>query len=1338
VVYLEVKAKIVKHSNNHILPIILLVLFTLCSASVLGLTSSDIVGIGMSPPPPADDACELHMAFRYIEPGTVDLNNLIIDDAFVAGSAPVFDFLKRIDAISKATGETRSLTVYGYSSYEGSASVNKDLAQKRANVLARAMEDSIQINKYKGVSSIGVGSIQGKSVMFYDLTAKEKKAIDDFYRTRSTQAERTQIFANVPALMENRRAVIVWGGGSPSVVSFSGGSFILVQNGCPEPKPEKPVCGDGKADSSKECDDSAGMDCSAKGPNLKCSDCKCIPADVLTPANCGNNKIEEGEQCDGTSDTACPGKCQGCKCFKNPFPWWYLLPLLLLIPFIYRMRKSRGEKRKRDEGLKDNVGTICIFLARLIKKKAEVIEAIRALEERISLLDVTAKKDLAEYIKKFRDVAYLRDQRSPESLMLGKAGKGIREIFEMYLELIGLLLELESLEATLLNFISDLKDGCREIFEDKVNHRSATLEKMNILISEEEARLLDDTILKKLTDQATKINEEIRKIETTVEDHIREMGLGISGIVSFFGHDKWKKKWIEEYGEGGEEAFKKIWWAKHDLKFRAPLYLREEGSRTLFQRRTGIHKIFGRWKDKDGNNKDGNKQTVISTAPDSPEEKEWKERAKKLYSMDISTRSAYVKNIGADITENIGRDMHILSDLFKIVKIGNEKEIQKLAVHKDEDLIGKSPDDLKAKGFRYGGSLQDEIDSLESLMKMICYGFAVKIEYPVDRKVKKRDLDKLLAEKTNFTAKIVGGAPNFKYVWYWGQYEWDSTKKTSDQDTRIIRLSGSEAIEYSMSDKRILKYDYGFMGLKKKTSRDDVCVAFKEPYISTDNKCTLHVLVIDANGKVAHDHVTIQLEGIEPKDVCVLSGRVVKSDDIHYGVEGAEVWVKHAETKGGELVEYMEGGKIVKVTSGHDGKFVIKGKFKYDVRLFAEKGDSKGNSLISDLGRPVNASGEHVPFDCPPGRYDIVIPMIFMHVPALPSLDYPDAIDDEIIKNIAKLQDITDAKINVQGSQGVKNYAAEQLKNMRKEIEDHLDRINKSKGRVKIEDTKSAPLGLDDYSKNRFFGYYNPNMQKLTIVSIEKFVFGSERELPINSAQKVFKTKGVSEDYFIRALYGGNIVAIKMVVDIIEEKKKLIKDYIISLKEFEDKLAKAADTAAKDNDEELFNLYEKMIHCFTNIREFYDKHGTLKSLDTIEAALKAMTEFNKKMVTITDKNYRDALNITNDADMVKYSSSLGDRMSCRDDTVDRMLCELYRWKHSTEQTWEQEEKNLDDAFNKVIAEIKENIALLVDELNTPTKVMKENYDTFSRDIQEFKALKERRNKEAKEGKRLAA
>ena len=341
---------------------------------------------------------------------------------------------------------------------------------------------------------------------------------------------------------------------------------------------------------------------------------------------------------------------------------------------------------------------------------------------------------------------------------------------------------------------------------------------------------------------------------------------------------------------------------------------------------------------------------------------------------------------------------------------------------------------------------------------------------------------------------------------------------------------------------------------------------------------------------------------------------------------------------------------------------------------------------------------------------------------------------------------------------------------MRQEILTHLNEINEfRKTKNYLTDDKkemhkllckvSSPNGLNNYKEGRFFGWIDINdmhqkgfQAPLRITTVEKFVFGSPRPFVIGytgegSSGKIgegsgddylkqnnfaFQTKGVGAATFMTLLFAGNIEAINQLVLVIEEKKKLLTDYVAKVKEFEDKIYALA---VKEQDTDIAKIYDNIRMCFTNIRQFLEKHGTLNNLNDIELELKKIIDFNgKSPITMDDKTFVSSMNIQEAKDLDNYvKKHAGSRIKSHNTHVDNMICQIYGWKTTTGESWEQEARSLEMAFNGVNEETMVWVNTLIEDLRHWMETMDENYKILAEDLQTLNEYWEaKQKKELKE------
>jgi hypothetical protein len=920
-----------------------------------------------------ENACEAHVEFAFSTPdGAPNTWSL---SQIVSGNAGIIDeFLERTIAYQMTNQVSMPVYVHGFSSYEGGTAINNRLASQRADAVVRLLNERIaqlapqlraRYPDFDPAFTVGQaqrGTVRGKTDEFWPLSQADKRAINRV--TGLNNDQRAALFGPIQPLRENRRGILTFGSAEYSIVPISTG--LLDTGGCPPVEPPAPDenCGNLVVDPGEECDIQASLtECNGQQGTFTCGEpgtpdaCKCV-AEGQTGQCTANGVRDAGEECDPDSPTNTCGDgktCNDqCKCqmedvsgMCGTYYWKCILPLLLLlllIPWAYRTRRHSGKQREAATGkeLKEK-REICIFLASIVQKENDLMKAIRELEEKVHALTPEVRNQFADYIKKFRDVAYLRDLTSPESQCLDKAGAEIKEIFKDYLELVVDLLEFEKLKATVAALCRKLRKGVEEYKAN--NGVSLTFNELGIKLDAAEVEMLEKRVLPDLEQHTQNVLTELRKIEITMEEHVREMGLGLSGIVSFFGKGRWERKFKQQYGADGEKAYQELWWVKHGLRGHAPIYMRSEDMiRTGERHRWPFNKM--KWK--------GDLQ--VTTLEGSDEEKKWKERAEKIWGpgQDPQTKSAYIQKIGADIVANIEQDRHMLDALFRIEHINTPTTSQMTGLAMTGHVKGLSQGAMFAHGLKYGGHLQMELESIIRLIELICEGrlkpLEVKIDAPAHLKITAEKLDEIMKNKESFKATIKGGAPVFKHTWHWGPHTGDLAGGIADQIGNNFTMNPLWQLTPDNGKERSIEFNGGFSALSAFVAKTPHANIFNQIF-SVDNKSqryTLHISVVDTKGNVAHDSVIIDVSGNN-----VIEGRVVSDENPKQGIPDAEVWVKHSQYPDGRVVvDYVENNAIVIVHTDKDGNFKIQGKFMHHIIVYAKKEDVEGWHTLKPNGKP--------------------------------------------------------------------------------------------------------------------------------------------------------------------------------------------------------------------------------------------------------------------------------------------------------------------------------------------------------------------------------------------------
>ncbi|MFC1742155.1 hypothetical protein ACFL3V_06475 [Nanoarchaeota archaeon] len=242
-------------------------------------------------------------------------------------------------------------------------------------------------------------------------------------------------------------------------------------------------------------------------------------------------------------------------------------------------------------------------------------------------------------------------------------------------------------------------------------------------------------------------------------------------------------------------------------------------------------------------------------------------------------------------------------------------------------------------------------------------------------------------------------------------------------------------------------------------------------------------------------------------------------------------------------------------------------------------------------------------------------------------------------------------------------------------------------------------------------------------ISMQKRVFGPKDNAANPDIKRISR--------FVSDIYGENVAQVQTLLDIVKEKKAILGRYMSDLKAYEAKLTRMADEAMNKQDQELFNIYEKMITCFSNIRDYITQHELLHTLDFIELMLEESIdlEFGKSLVNMNDKNFVEVVNVNSEVDMSQVTKQTEYRAKAKADDVDRLVCELFRWKHGVSESnanWTKPGFLVED-FDKILNEILEQKETLRRELGRFYEVLEENYHHFAADLQEFHELQKSRD-----------
>jgi len=470
--------------------------------------------------------------------------------------------------------------------------------------------------------------------------------------------------------------------------------------------------------------------------------------------------------------------------------------------------------------------------------------------------------------------------------------------------------------------------------------------------------------------------------------------------------------------------------------------------------------------------------------------------------------------------------------------------------------------------------------------------------------------------------------------------------------------------------------------------------------------------------EIDYNYVELMIPKKVPPDAkSVIKGKVVDHDHPETPVKGATVWIQLSDTPDfKEKQDYTENGELVKYITKADGMFELKGLF--------------GQKFVQVYATTENGGeGYHKtppePFKCPPDRDDVIVPMVFPA--AEPGFKIPEPISKDIKDNLDKIMLIAQGKIGAQKLppevRGLGNHARKVIEQMMKEIEEHNSEVaKKGASRYKHNPKPSSPRGLNNFKEGRFFGFLRDveGGKKMSILNIEKFIFGSGKEMLIDFSGKgwMFKTKGMKVDWMVDAVLAGDVGVTKEIVKLIDEKKTLFEEYIRKLKDVESQIDKRIHEAYSDNDKQLFTLYEKMKTCFTNIRQYIESHRVVEGLETIKMYLEDPKKNLKKYIESWDPK---------GADNMQRSPSYG---------PESWEYRLTGMKKDVRTEYPAQDFGLVQAVDEVLAVLKKHINELRIELNSAIPVVEGNYAELKKDIQQFQELHRSRAK-ARAGIRAA-
>jgi hypothetical protein len=538
---------------------------------------------------------------------------------------------------------------------------------------------------------------------------------------------------------------------------------------------------------------------------LVCSgnECKLIPAEACTEGQtrdaetgeCTGTVCSEGQEFNEEEDACTPvagGFARVGEALGNYWPW--LLALLALLaalfflgPFSpYRIRRTKGVERiiKSVEAK-----TICELIGNLISAKENVIKQITAFEEKIIKIDNwKIRSQFEKYLREFRDIAYLRDPTSDESKNLSHVEKEVKDLLCDYLNLCTYLMYLEKIEYALFeDFIPNLQLG---LLEAKSGKKPKRLNDMGIFLRDlDEIRAVEE-LLAVLRQESEIILSATKKIESTVEEHVWESHMLLNGLFASLRKHKRSEKLINKYGE---ETFKSLWESRRDLHtkeagFHVPMYLRKDEARFsrpgfMCRARNAVFSGPMTWLMGKLHNNDGrwHPDEHVSINPvDAASEKERAELKRKLDDVKrrvheiwgddkrIQIQSAYIQKLGIEILDNIKKDGHLLSALFRIEATSNPTPLKagliKSLYKKISPGTMHNPENLP-KGYVHGGSIPKELYALKNLREIICKGsiepLRINIEGNKTLHIKEAELQNFIKDKA-IHIEVTGGVKPYK------------------------------------------------------------------------------------------------------------------------------------------------------------------------------------------------------------------------------------------------------------------------------------------------------------------------------------------------------------------------------------------------------------------------------------------------------------------------------------------------------------------------------------------------------------------------------------------------
>ncbi len=1284
-----------------------------------------------------EGACEVHVLFKYAEPQEGQPGGVSFTD-----QAAIQQFLQRLVDL----GYDGNVNVYSFASFEGATDYNVQLSDRRMN----AVLDYIISAEPPGAKYNINAQSGGETKDFFPITTDEERAINRLRATLNVK-ERAVELNKIPALTLNRRVVLVADGLSAVDYLRDAAPGTFYDGGCPK----MPKCGENgfEPDLGEQCDFMAtptgcpqGQQCNGKCaceelkgcvhdkfkssseqcdptaiPNgcpadQNCSnECKCFAgAPVPVPTKCTPNGIKEaGEECDPkAATTGCSGVADycydDCRCGGKGVGatgWskttWIILIIIivlaaLMVPMFYKRKRLKTIAAVRARAEMDRLTTWEEIIV-FFETVTETKKVILIHIEELLVLIAKLTPKLKEDLKhKIQDPAYLLDKTSADTKNLDDEGKLVKEILEKYLALNEHMVKLYGQEMNIEKLLIYIEQD-KFILSDNIKHQEIK------------------TFIQQTKKEITRIREEVEIIIAKIESQTREGGILLSGVVSLIGGTI--REWRTD--SGIMQRLRHF----HDQK-----YLRSD-------------KYFGAG---------GGVKRVLSGTRAFEPDYGYKAPETGIRPVDKALEVGLEKDIWPWREDRV-RSITVIYDLFERFVVDIERNTAMYA--------------------QLRTSITKEIEWIKTIIIIIKTSekpVFVKIEIPENTKVSFSNLPKLLDKTLDFTAKITEGIPPYTHIWHWGPHNGDpKTKMLPDQVGTNLLLIGSPAQPmptYKNGTAQKIITAKGFKLLKEKAPNQD---PFAKNF-SVDGKgekYELHITVQDGSGKIANDKITIEVASIS-----AIIGKVVDNEHPDQPIEGATVWAQHSvspeSTVSTDCVN--EKGKRLEVKSGKDGEFRLEGHFKHNITVYAQKADRKGSHMLKPHGRP------DTKFSCPPSRTDVIVPL-WIKPKEEPLPPYPEPIDPELIKNIGLLDDI---KNGHKGGEklapevrGIKNHVPLVLEKMKKEIQTHLDEINTSRkgefwagnNRKKMAvllRKKSVPLGLDDYSEGRFFGFLHQqnyvNSGPLEAVHIEKFVFGSPRRLAIGytgvgAAGKAgvgnenfdtmieqetkleqkegnkpeefsfsYRTRGIGVEPFVNMLFAGNVSAVEEVIKVIEEKKKLITGYIQKVEAYETELLNLADKAHREGDEDRHNAFFKMATCFGNIRDYCQKHGVVKNLEQSSTELKEIIYIPFKNEPVSVEDATMMATISRDK-VISFYEKRQHRPKSRNKAVDDFICAPFQWTETSNERWDDATASyLEQKFQKVLDEIDLHYEIVLDELRRLIQVLDEQYHNFQKDVQEYR------------------